>query len=544
MDLFAGSEINAPKPGALLLCGRDYGAEEARRGRPFVGTAGGVLDDCLRERGIRRRDINITNVVNEKPRGNEFGAHSRARVEEGIARLHKLVARLRPSLIVAFGNEASYALVDKEEDWPTPSGDIFGAKGIQERRGYVYEGVCGVPVLVTVHPAAAARQWLPWRTLLSFDLGKAKEIAADGHLRRPQREVEVVGSRSAARRAARSLRRHGVLASDIENYDERQLACIGFAPGPGRAVVFPAPFLDECRPLLEDPQITTVWQNAQYDLYYLLTRCDIRVRGRIEDTMLQWHSMYPELAGKKISGTGSKRTHKSLAFLASIYTTDAWYKDYDFETEEDRYILNGRDCAITFDVFEQQKEKVERLGVQDIYRHEVGLIWPVVEMQARGMRVDDDLRRERIEALEARIDADTERLNELVIPLIEERSDRSEDRMRLFENIEGVCPCCRHASKKQFACWSCAGFESAPSKADLVGAGGDPSKLKRELEEEMLSTCKVCEGKPRREWLEFNPNSSDQRCLVLFDILRLPKRYNHGSLTADESALKSLLAYC
>lgn len=522
------------KPGGIAVVGRDPGYEEVRAGRPFVGQSGRLLEKLLTEAGLRRRDLAILNCVRHQPPSNNFSRHPRQLVESELQALHAKLRELQPNIVVTLGAQAAHALVP---GWP--GADIFGAKDIEARRGYLWEGVGGLKVLTSIHPAAALRQWVPWTALLREDLAKAKANANDRHLRRPRREVEVVANVRDARAALSELRGYRRVASDIEIADTQRLLCIGFAGRADRAFVFTQAVFDECRELLESERVEKIFQNGIFDLYFLLTRCDLRVGGFKHDSLLLWHAAYPELAGRKLSGSGSKRTHKSLAFFGSLYTTDAWWKDYETD-EEGMYVLNGRDCCVTYDVTVNHLEPlVEALGVREIYEHEVALVWPCVEMQARGMRVNEELRLQRLSALEARLAEDNERLQALVVPLIEERADGSK---RLFEKQEGVCPCCRHASSKQLRCWSCAGFRKAPSKKDLVNAGGDPSKKKAELEEEMLNVCVVCSGEPRREWLEFNAASNPQKLLILNDLLKLPKRFNDGKPTVNEESMKGWLA--
>lgn len=555
MSRFVPYEIGANyRPGGIVLIGRDPGADEVREGRPFVGIAGRLLDDVLREAGIRRQDVALLNTVRFKPEANQFWRHPRTLVKSEIVHLHWTLADLRPNVVVALGNEAAFAAIGSA-DWPARDGSVFTAGGIEQRRGYLFEGIHGLKVLATVHPAAVVRVWTPWRVLLSYDLQRAKEESAYADIRRPVRQVEVVSSARDAELAAQELSRARRVSVDIENYDERNLACVGFAGRSDRAYVFPAAFLDECRGLLESEKVAKVFQNGQYDLYFLLTRCGIRVGGFRDDSLIAWHSCYPELAGAGEAASGkrkTKTTRKSLAFLASLFTTDAWWKDYEFSDDEERFVLNGRDCCITLDCMEVLDREIDRLGTRGIYEHEVSLVWPVVVMQQRGMRVDDVLRRDRIQKLEQRIVEQRAEINELVMPLLTEHRQELEaaGTLRLFHNIEGVCRCCRHAEKKQKACWSCAGFEKAPSKKDLVAAGGDPSATKEELEAALLPVCRVCGGAPRREWLEYNPGSPEQSKVVLYDLLKLPKKWKtverkgkkEQVLTCDEEAVKSLLA--
>jgi len=56
-----------PANAAVLLLGEGPGAEEDRRGRPFVGRAGRLLDEMLAAAGGSRDGVFITNVVRCRP---------------------------------------------------------------------------------------------------------------------------------------------------------------------------------------------------------------------------------------------------------------------------------------------------------------------------------------------------------------------------------------------------------------------------------------------------------------------------------------------
>ena len=542
-------EINHPEPGGIAVLGRDPGWEEERDGRPFVGVGGRILDDCFSEASIKRSSVNILNVSRIRPPGNVFEAHNRESLASEIAETRRLLERLRPRLIIALGNEASWVTVP---DWPdarsegrlTHVGNIFGATGIEERRGYIFDSSFDCPVLVTIHPAAVSRVWKPWRVLLSYDLQKAKEVFDAKHLRRPVREVEIITSDRGARLAVEALRHHRRLAADIETYGDSSLACIGFAGEGGKAFVFPAQYLSRAGELLGSPDVTTIWANGIYDLFVLKHRYGVSIRGRVDDVQLKWHAAYAELAGKAEEAKAHKMTRKSLAFLASLATYDEWWKGV-YETEEEFFIYNGRDCAITFDVDTWVQGHVDAMGAQEVYEHERRLMWPCVDMLARGLRVDEALRTERIGKIQERYDTLHSEINEVAVPLIVRERERLEalGMWHLFEETEPTCSCCRHAKKKQQRCWGCAGFDHAPSKADLVARGGDAKKTKAELEEEMLGTCQVCGGEERKTKVVFNPNSDAQQKAVLYEVLRLPVRTKDGKATTDEGALKSLTQF-
>ena len=141
---------------------------------------------------------------------------------------------------------------------------------------------------------------------------------------------------------------------------------MGFAESPDHAYVIPAGEAwqrDLTRDLCEDPKVRKVFQNGQYDRLFLARQCGIETRGHAFDTQLAWHALNPELAGKKTEvgykKAKSRRTAKSLKFLASIYCRAPWYKDYSFTSEHERYELCGKDCAYTLDIANKQAKQLE-----------------------------------------------------------------------------------------------------------------------------------------------------------------------------------------
>jgi uracil-DNA glycosylase len=89
---------------SVVLVGEAPGASEDRTGRPFVGSAGKLLDRLLEEAGLDREAVFITNVVKARPPGNRD-----PRADEVAHHLPWLEAQLeviRPTLIVPLGRHA------------------------------------------------------------------------------------------------------------------------------------------------------------------------------------------------------------------------------------------------------------------------------------------------------------------------------------------------------------------------------------------------------------------------------------------------------
>jgi uracil-DNA glycosylase family protein len=145
--VFGEGKPHAP----LLLVGEQPGDQEDRKGEPFVGPAGRILDQALTTAGIDREQVFVTNVVKHfrwRPSG-------KRRLHERPGASHIRACRpwldleleiVRPEVVVAMGAVAAQALIDPE--FKVTSG-----------RGVVIDPVTpgGPRMLATIHPSAVLR---------------------------------------------------------------------------------------------------------------------------------------------------------------------------------------------------------------------------------------------------------------------------------------------------------------------------------------------------------------------------------------------------
>lgn len=138
-----------PPHAPVVLVGEQPGDREDELGRPFVGPAGRLLDECLREAGVDRSLCYVTNAVKHfkfEQRGKRR-LHSRPNAGE-IQRcawwLAAEIELLEPKLIVALGATALYALMGR-------------SIGLTKYRGHLLKTMNGTPLLVTVHPSYLLR---------------------------------------------------------------------------------------------------------------------------------------------------------------------------------------------------------------------------------------------------------------------------------------------------------------------------------------------------------------------------------------------------
>jgi uracil-DNA glycosylase len=126
-----------------LIVGEAPGAEEDRRGEPFVGRAGQLLNSMLRAIGLEREQVYIANVLKCRPPGNRDPAPRE--VAECLPYLERQIALLKPKIMLAVGRISAQNLLKTD------------APLARLRRQVHSFGVARVPLVVTYHPAYLLR---------------------------------------------------------------------------------------------------------------------------------------------------------------------------------------------------------------------------------------------------------------------------------------------------------------------------------------------------------------------------------------------------
>jgi uracil-DNA glycosylase family 4 len=115
-----------PATAKMMLVGQNPGAEEDKKGKPFIGRAGKFLNKILAKNGIRREEAFVTNIVkhlspeNRKPLPDEIAACA--------PYLEAQIKTIKPKIVMLMGKVA----------WQAPR-------------------VEGVTYVETYHPSAAMR---------------------------------------------------------------------------------------------------------------------------------------------------------------------------------------------------------------------------------------------------------------------------------------------------------------------------------------------------------------------------------------------------
>ncbi len=148
----------------LLVIGEAPGQEEDRRGEPFVGRAGQLLDRMLAAIGLDRQTVYITNVLKCRPPNNRDPRADE--VQACAAYLRRQIELIDPKVILSVGRISAQSLLETDE-----------TIGRLRERWHRF-GPNGAPLRVTYHPAYLLRS--PGQKRKSWgDLKAVRALLAD-----------------------------------------------------------------------------------------------------------------------------------------------------------------------------------------------------------------------------------------------------------------------------------------------------------------------------------------------------------------------------
>jgi DNA polymerase I-like protein with 3'-5' exonuclease and polymerase domains/uracil-DNA glycosylase len=398
---------SGPTDARVMIVGEAPGAEEERKGEPFVGASGHELTKMLHEAGIARSQCFITNVCRERPPGNDintFIAQAKKEITPAHIQVHgkwvlpplkhgydlllREIELVKPNLILAFGNTPLWALTGK---W-----------GITKWRGSMLHTADGTRIIPTYHPAAVLRQW-EWRAVAVNDLRRAaKYVHAEfpkpkwKAIVRPSYQT-VLGTLTAL--LERLAKEQVELSFDIETR-AGHIACAG--------VSWQAGDHDEgiCIPFMCAESKSGYWMPDEeakivYLLYLVLTHRNACVIGQnqlydcqytyrhwhfvprvTQDTMISWHVAFAGLP-------------KNLAFQASMLNEQYVYwkddgKEWNAKAmgEESLWTYNIEDCVRTHECAKEENNIIKTFGLQEVDEFQQQMFWPVLQAMQRGVRID------------------------------------------------------------------------------------------------------------------------------------------------------------
>ena len=146
----------------IVFVGEAPGAEEDRRGVPFVGPSGRLLDKMLASIALVRSSVFITNTIFWRPPGNR--SPTSAEVAACMPFVERIIELIDPQFLVALGGPAATALLGQAESVGRLRGRWFTYQTAQMARP--------IPATALFHPAYLLRsplqKRLAWRDLLAI----------------------------------------------------------------------------------------------------------------------------------------------------------------------------------------------------------------------------------------------------------------------------------------------------------------------------------------------------------------------------------------
>ncbi|MGK7346330.1 MAG: uracil-DNA glycosylase [Candidatus Nitrospinota bacterium M3_3B_026] len=125
----------------LMFIGEAPGADEDRKGEPFVGRAGQLLTRMIKAMGLKREDVYIANILKCRPPGNRDPLPGEVELCEPY--LVRQIEAVRPEVICALGRVAVQTLLKTK----TPISRLRGE----------FHSYHDTPLLATFHPAYLLR---------------------------------------------------------------------------------------------------------------------------------------------------------------------------------------------------------------------------------------------------------------------------------------------------------------------------------------------------------------------------------------------------
>lgn len=405
----------------ITIIGEAPASNEMRLQRPFVGAAGRLLDDCLHEAELSRRQCYLTNVFERPVIKNEatgiwrdsksgeevYNAKKGMFSSYGEQFRERMLSRVRgtrANILVPLGGCALAAL--------------SGKYAITKYRGSLeWSDVADRKFVASIHPAAILRGMYLWKYLLVNDLRRVREESSDRTLTLPQRTLLIDPSFNDAIEYLEEANRKKQIDTDIEVYN-RQVSCFSIAWTPSEAMSIPlvyeqglhrwsdeeeAEIWSAYSRLISNPKVAKVNQNLLFDLWILFMQNSIVPQGRFDDPMCAFSCIYPDFSGK---GEG-----KSLAFISSIMTREPYYKDEGKIWKKpwvdlDRFWrYNAKDAVVALECWLRCSEELDQLGFRETYEMTVEMFPSLLYMMVTGMPVNPLALAETKDEIKAKIEA-------------------------------------------------------------------------------------------------------------------------------------------
>jgi DNA polymerase I-like protein with 3'-5' exonuclease and polymerase domains len=308
---------------------------------------------------------------------------------EYINQLREELKRLKPNVVVAMGNIPLIALTNRV--------------GITKWRGSVIEStiIPGLKVVPAFHPATFIPPKFNFlnKPLIVSDLKLALAESKYPELHRLPREIKIKPSFDETIAILKFARDRGLsgqtLDIDLEVINE-EVDCFSVAWSP--AIAASIPFRDNqgdyfnveqeleimrwlCA-IMQDDRIPKRGANFIFDTQFLLRKYRIRPAGPLHCTQIAQKIAFPDYPA-------------GLDFVTTMHTDIPYYKDDGKKwmkmgtgTWEEWWNYNGMDAISTSAAHPSQMDDLKRQGNLETYERQRKLMYPLLYMMERGIRID------------------------------------------------------------------------------------------------------------------------------------------------------------
>lgn len=403
----------------VLLLGEALGEDEVRAGgKPFVGKAGQTLDRLISRTKdpdtslpLERSKFKLTNSIFCRPPDNSVDFPEIGDVLRRCApNMQGVISATKPKVIVALGKTALYALTGLGRE---------KSLGLEYWRGSLLESPYGF-VIPTFHPSYIMRGNFHQASAFASDLRKAIRIARRGV---PKEELHYTcwPTLQVFQDFIAEWRQAGrpTLAFDIETpyspgesedkleeihleeTESYKILRIGFAFKDGHAITMPwiPPFIDAAVALLSEAPELTVW-HENFDVPRLQA-AGVKFSGKIYDTMLMFHRLYPALPYNLQYATSLLWGDTYKAWKHTSNSEPEWYNCHDNAT----LLRNFYDC---------KEQLLESGGWDGFVRHFVEIGRILRKMSSHGTGVNEKNRKASREIFAAQLTELKENVQELI----------------------------------------------------------------------------------------------------------------------------------
>lgn len=300
----------------IVLIGEAPGAVEDTCGRPFVGKSGDVLNRVLKQVGISRDDLFITNAVRCRPVDNKTPLQKA--ITHCRPHLIRELQAVNPKIIITMGGVALHSIIGSKKAVNQWRGATLGCDELPNSK-----------VIPTLHPAATFRKKDAYDKIVQ-DFTRAKHLLQN-NVGKSEKDYQVLQNDvELVEKFLEELKGKNGVAFDLEttgfDFLTDRILCVSFSERVGHARVIPILGYQEREIWNSEEkgrvikalgnyfgsQGTKIGQNLQFDINFCRAY-GWTVKNVVMDTMVA-HHLIDELS-----------LH-NLDYLASRYTESGSYK--------------------------------------------------------------------------------------------------------------------------------------------------------------------------------------------------------------------------